>query len=146
MALSISQKPGQAVITGYFSVDPALVGSNNFTGTINTHKYIQFVVQSYRGNAPLYFWGWVQANGSMKGNYCSINSHNQCDPNAGDAGTWNVSLVQSGSSYMLSISKDNMVGIISTSLMSLLAWVTGMILMFILLLVVVARYYGSRRG
>jgi eukaryotic-like serine/threonine-protein kinase len=146
MALSISQRPGQGAITGYFSVGVALVGSNNFAGTINTQKYIQFVVQSYKGNAPLYFWGWVQANGSMRGSYCSINSHNQCDHKAGDAGTWNVSLVQSGSSYMLSISKDNVVDVINSSLMPLLAWITGMILMCILLLLIIVRYDGSRRG
>jgi serine/threonine protein kinase len=41
-------------------------------------------------NAPLYFWGWVQADGSIKGDYCSLNSQNLCDPKAGAAGTWVV--------------------------------------------------------
>jgi serine/threonine protein kinase len=90
MSLSIQQKPGQGNISGYFSVNPPLVGNGNFTGTVNTVKYVQFTVQSYHGNAPLYFWGWVQADGSLAGNYCSVNEHNQCDPKAGASGTWHV--------------------------------------------------------
>jgi hypothetical protein len=90
MSLSIQQKAGQGKISGYFSVNPPLVGNGNFTGTVNTVKYVQFTVQSYHGNAPLYFWGWVQADGSLAGDYCSVNAHNQCDSNAGAAGTWHV--------------------------------------------------------
>ncbi len=90
MALSIQQKPGQGNISGFFNVNPPLVGDGNFTGTVNTVKYVQFTVQSYHGNAPLYFWGWVQANGNLAGNYCSVNAHNQCDSKAGASGTWNV--------------------------------------------------------
>ena len=90
MSLSIKQKPGQGNISGTFTVNPPLVGDGNFTGTVNTAKYVQFTVQSYHGNAPLYFWGWVQSDGSLAGNYCSINSQNKCDPNAGASGTWHV--------------------------------------------------------
>lgn len=90
MALSILQKPGQGNISGFFNVNPPLVGDGNFTGTVNTVKYVQFTVQSYHGNAPLYFWGWVQANGNLAGNYCSVNARNQCDSNVGASGTWNV--------------------------------------------------------
>ncbi|HEY6542538.1 MAG TPA: serine/threonine-protein kinase [Ktedonobacteraceae bacterium] len=90
MSLSIQQKAGQGNISGSFTVNPPLVGNGNFTGTVNTVKYVQFTVQSYHGNAPLYFWGWVQADGSLLGNYCSVNAHNQCDSNAGASGTWHV--------------------------------------------------------
>jgi hypothetical protein len=90
MSLLIQQKAGQGIISGYFTVNPPLVGNGNFSGTVNTVKYVQFTVQSYRGNSPLYFWGWVQADGSLLGNYCSVNKHNQCDPNAGASGTWHV--------------------------------------------------------
>ncbi len=90
MSLSIQQKAGQGKISGYFTVNPPLVGNGNFTGTVNTVKYVQFTVQSYHGNAPLYFWGWVQTDGSLAGNYCSLNAHNQCDSNAGASGTWHV--------------------------------------------------------
>lgn len=90
MTLSIQQPAGQGNISGYFTVNPPLQGNGNFSGTVTTAKYVQFTVQSYQGNSPLYFWGWVQADGSLQGNYCSVNSHNQCDPNAGAAGTWHV--------------------------------------------------------
>jgi hypothetical protein len=90
MSLYIQQKSGQGNIGGYFTVNPPLVGSGNFTGTVNTGKYMQFTVQSYHGNAPLYLWGWVQQDSSLKGDYCSLNSKSQCDPSVGASGTWNV--------------------------------------------------------
>jgi serine/threonine protein kinase len=90
MALSIQQQAGQGSINGYFTVNPPLVGSGNFTGTVNTNKYIQFVVRAYKKNGPLYFWGWVQADGSLNGDYCSLNKRHQCDPKAGASGTWKV--------------------------------------------------------
>jgi eukaryotic-like serine/threonine-protein kinase len=90
MALSIQQKAGQGTISGYFTVNPPLQGNGNFSGTVNTMKYVQFTVQSYKGASPLYFWGWVQVDGSLLGSYCSVNMHNQCDPNAGASGTWHV--------------------------------------------------------
>jgi eukaryotic-like serine/threonine-protein kinase len=93
MALSIQQQAGQATIGGYFTVNPPLVGSGNFTGSVNTNNYIQFVVHAYKKNGPLYFWGWVQSDGSLNGDYCSLNKQNQCDPNAGASGTWNVAPV-----------------------------------------------------
>ena len=93
MSLSIQQSAGQAHITGYFTVNPILLGDGNLSGTVNTAKYVQFTVQSYKGNSPLYFWGWVQTDGSLKGNYCSLNTHNQCDPNAGASGTWDVAKI-----------------------------------------------------
>jgi len=90
MSLSVQQNAGQGSITGYFTVNPPLIGDGNFTGTISTVKYVQFIVQSYKGNAPLYFWGWVHSDGSLQGNYCSVNAQNQCDSNVGASGTWNV--------------------------------------------------------
>ncbi|HVB75411.1 MAG TPA: serine/threonine-protein kinase [Ktedonobacteraceae bacterium] len=90
MSLSIQQNAGLATITGYFTVNAPLLGDGNFAGTVNTVKYVQFIVQSYKGNSPLYFWGWVKTDGSLQGNYCSVNKHNQCAPNAGASGTWDV--------------------------------------------------------
>lgn len=95
MTLSVKQKQNHGNINGYFTVNPPLVGNGNYTGSVADTKYVQFTVQSYKGNAPLYFWGWVQPDGSLKGNYCSINAQNQCDPNAGAAGTWDVAKVAS---------------------------------------------------
>ncbi len=93
MALSIQQQAGQGNISGYFTVNPPLMGSGNFTGSVNTNNYIQFVVHAYKKNGPLYFWGWAQSDGSLNGDYCSLNKQNQCDPNAGASGTWNVAPV-----------------------------------------------------
>lgn len=93
MALSVQQS-GQGTIGGTFTVNPPLVGSGNFTGSVNTNNYIQFIVQAYKKNGPLYFWGWVQSDGSLNGNYCSMNNQKQCDPNAGASGTWNVAPVK----------------------------------------------------
>ncbi len=93
MALSV-QQAGQGTIRGTFTVNPPLVGSGNFTGSVNTNNYIQFIVQAYKKNGPLYFWGWVQSDGSLNGDYCSMNNQKQCDPNAGASGTWNVAPVR----------------------------------------------------
>lgn len=90
MALSIQQQAERDTISGYFTVNPPLVGSGNFTGSVNTNNYIQFVVQAYKKNSPLYFWGWLKSNGILNGDYCSLNKQNQCDQNAGASGTWSV--------------------------------------------------------
>jgi serine/threonine protein kinase len=90
MALSIQQQAGRGTIKGYFTINPPLAGSGNFTGSVNTNNYIQFVVQAYKKKGPLYFWGWLKSNGILSGNYCSLNKHNQCDPHAGAGGTWSV--------------------------------------------------------
>jgi len=95
MSLTVQQIQNQGHISGYFTVNPPLVGNGKFSGTVNNMKYVQFIVQSYKGNAPLYFWGWVQSDGSLKGDYCSVNTQNQCDPNAGASGTWDVAKVAS---------------------------------------------------
>lgn len=95
MALTIHQKQNQGSINGYFTVNTPLVGSGNFNGTVNNKNYVQFTVKSYKGNAPLYFWGWVQSDGSIMGDYCSINAQNQCDSKTGASGTWDVAQVAS---------------------------------------------------
>ncbi|HKF39386.1 MAG TPA: serine/threonine-protein kinase [Ktedonobacteraceae bacterium] len=89
IVLSIQQQPGQGNISGHFTVHPPLVSSGPFTGTVNTSTYIQFTVTG-KNTSPLYFWGSVQSNGDLSGNYCSLNIQNQCDPNAGTSGNWNV--------------------------------------------------------
>ncbi len=88
MSLSIQQSGG--TISGNFTVDSPLQGSGPLTGNVTTTDGIQFVVNSNQVPAPLYFWGIVQADGSMQGNYCSLDSTNQCNPTAGGAGNWNA--------------------------------------------------------
>ena len=90
MALSIQQHAGRGSISGYFTVNPPLVGNGKFSGSVNTNNYIQFVVQAYKSNSPLYFWGWLKSNNVLSGDYCSLNAQKQCDPNAGASGTWSV--------------------------------------------------------
>ncbi|HLQ28846.1 MAG TPA: serine/threonine-protein kinase [Ktedonobacteraceae bacterium] len=89
MALSIQQN--KAAINGNFTVGAPLVGSNPFQGTVDTANHIQFTVQSYRGNAPLFFDGTLQSDGSLSGSYCSLGPNKQCSANAGASGTWSVS-------------------------------------------------------
>src|SRR5947209_931292 len=90
MYLSLQQKQGS--ISGYFTVDQPLIGSNAFTGDVTVKQHIEFTVQSYHGNGPLFFYGWVHADGSLSGSYCSLDSNGHCNANAGAAGVWQVSV------------------------------------------------------
>ena len=92
---SIQQNKGN--FSGYFTVDSPLQGNGPFTGTVGTNKYIQFTVRSSNGAAPLYFWGFVQSNNSLQGQYCSLDSSNHCSANVGAGGYWNVYPGNSGS-------------------------------------------------
>ena len=83
--------------SGYFTVNSPLQGNGPFTGTVGTNKYIQFTVKGYNGAAPLYFWGFVQSNNSLQGQYCSLDSSNHCSANVGAGGYWNVYPDNSGS-------------------------------------------------
>ena len=85
-----SIKQNKGYISGTFTVDAPLLGTGPFTGTIGTNKYIQFTVSSYRGNAPLFFWGFAQANQSLQGQYCSLDQNGHCSANVGAGGYWNV--------------------------------------------------------
>ncbi len=89
MTLSIQQQPGQGNISGHFTVHQSLSSNGPFTGAVDTSTDIQFTVTG-KNHSPLYFWGQVQPNGDLNGKYCSLNMQNQCDPNAGTSGTWNV--------------------------------------------------------
>jgi len=85
-----SIKHNKGYISGVFTVDAPLVGTGPFSGTIGTNKYIQFTVSSYRGNAPLFFWGFVQANQSLQGQYCSLDQNGHCSSSVGAGGYWSV--------------------------------------------------------
>jgi serine/threonine protein kinase len=88
MSLSIQQNKG--TISGNFTVNSPLQGSGPFAGNVTTTGRIQFIVHSNQVTAPLYFWGTVQADGSMQGNYCSLDRTNHCNSNAGGAGYWSA--------------------------------------------------------
>lgn len=87
MSLAIQQQ--QANIRGDFTVSGGLKGSGPFSGYVTNKNYIQFIVQS-RGVHPLLFYGSVQANGDLGGNYCSLDSTGHCNANVGGYGTWSV--------------------------------------------------------
>ncbi len=87
MSLSIQQQ--QANINGNFTVGGGLAGSGPFTGHVTNKDYIQFIVQS-SGVNPLFFYGLVQANGSLAGNYCSLDNKGHCNAKVGGYGTWSV--------------------------------------------------------
>jgi eukaryotic-like serine/threonine-protein kinase len=109
MYLSFQQKQGS--ISGYFTVDQPLVGSNAFTGAVTVKQNIEFTVQSYHGNGPLFFYGRVNADGSLSGSYCSLDASGHCNANAGASGVWQVSVCSTSanmSSFALPLSKlDN---------------------------------------
>jgi len=77
-------------INGNFTVNAPLQGSGPFTGTVGTNKYIQFTVKGYNGHAPLYFWGFVQSNSTLQGQYCSLDQNGHCSASVGAGGYWNV--------------------------------------------------------
>jgi len=88
MALSIQQN--KSAINGNFTVSAPLSGSNPFQGQVDSNNHIQFMVQGYNGNAPLFFTGTVHADGSLSGTYCSLGANGQCSTGAGASGTWQV--------------------------------------------------------
>nr|HET6903474.1 serine/threonine-protein kinase [Ktedonobacteraceae bacterium] len=96
MSVSLTQSQGN--IGGSVTINPPLQGSGPITsGFVQTNNYIQFVVRGYNGHAPLLFTGYVQSDGSMGGQYCSIDATGHCNPNAGGQGTWSVGAAPSGS-------------------------------------------------
>ncbi len=86
MTLSINQNQGS--INGQFTVALPLQGTGPFTGTIDTSNNIKFIVISKDTTAPILFQGTVNSDGSLSGNYCSVNQANQCDTSVGGHGTW----------------------------------------------------------
>jgi hypothetical protein len=78
--ISLSFTKAGSQIQGTFTVDPPLIGSGPFTGTVSTTN-IQFVVSPADGSATLTFTGTFQSDGSISGSYGT---------SAGQAGTWQV--------------------------------------------------------
>lgn len=94
MSLSIQQNNG--TINGNFTVNQPLVGSNPFQGKVDSANHIQFTVEGYNGNAPLFFDGTVHADGSLSGSYCSLGANGQCSAAVGAGGTWSVAKGEGG--------------------------------------------------
>ncbi len=86
-------------IQGTFVVGAPLGGNGPFTGTVNTHSVVRFIVHSsdVGAEAPLFFSGQIQANGGISGQYCSLDSSGNCNPSVGGFGTWSVKPAGGGS-------------------------------------------------
>jgi serine/threonine protein kinase len=85
MALThMQQKDG--FISGSFS---AMRISGPYSGFLDTSKHIYFTVAASRGLGPLYFYGVVQADGNLSGEFCEIDQDGQCLSN-GIFGVWSV--------------------------------------------------------
>jgi serine/threonine protein kinase len=100
--LTLSLQQNQGNIGGNVTIGSPLQGSGSiYNGFVRTNNYIQFTVTGYNGNAPLLFSGTVYADGSMGGNYCSIDSTGKCNASVGGQGNWSAgpSSSPSGSSY-----------------------------------------------
>jgi serine/threonine protein kinase len=100
--LTLTLQQNQGNIGGNVTIGSPLQGSGSiYNGFVRTNNYIQFTVTGYNGNAPLLFSGTVHADGSMGGNYCSIDSTGKCNASVGGQGNWSAgpSSSPSGSSY-----------------------------------------------
>jgi len=95
MSLTNIKRDGEK-ISGHLALGPGLLGDGFFTGTVDTVRRIQFTVPGLFGNRPLHFSGIAQADGSLKGSYCSLDQTNHCNPGAGGYGTWDVKPATAG--------------------------------------------------
>ena len=80
----------QKNISGYFTVGSELQGNGSFTGTVDTSQDVQFTVVNSTGHAILYFEGLVGPDGTLAGNYCSLDQQGHC---VGGYGLWSVTPV-----------------------------------------------------
>ncbi len=100
--LAFSCQQNQANLSGYVTINPPLEGSGSIlNGFVQNNNYIHFTVQGYGGNAPLFFTGTVAQNGSMQGQYCSIDNTGHCNSSSGGHGTWNLNPGNSGTSFIV---------------------------------------------
>lgn len=83
---AVKQSGGK--LTGHFQVGSPLVGSGDFTGTVDTHRNVKFTVPSSSGGSTfeIDFSGTIAANGGMSGTYVV---HYQ-DGSSDQQGTWTV--------------------------------------------------------
>ncbi len=96
--MTVALRQSQATLNGNVTINAPLAGSGPITsGYVRTNGYIQFIVKP-NGLAPLFFNGTVYSNGTMGGNYCSLNASGSCDPNAGGQGVWNTGASSGGGS------------------------------------------------
>jgi eukaryotic-like serine/threonine-protein kinase len=66
-----------------------------FRGLVDDRGGVQFTFAEYAGQIPLSFSGSVQSDGTLAGDYCSLDSERQC---AGEYGIWSVTPTSGGGS------------------------------------------------
>jgi serine/threonine protein kinase len=79
--LFIGQTRGYAPLSGTFVRDSPQ-GQYPLKGTVDTHGNFSFTVQLSGGQTPLFFFGSVQQDVYLKGNFCSSNT-NSCSASTG---------------------------------------------------------------
>jgi eukaryotic-like serine/threonine-protein kinase len=98
-SLTITFRQSQGNLSGYVTIGPPLLGSGPIiNGFVRNNGYVQFTVQGYNGNAPLFFWGTVSSSGNAQGQYCSLDRTDHCNANAGGQGTWWADPANNGTS------------------------------------------------
>jgi serine/threonine protein kinase len=88
MLSGISQN--NAYISGTFN---ALNVIKTFNGSLGTSKQISFLVTARGDHEQFSFWGTVQPNGELQGQFCVIDQNSQCIP-SGVFGLWSVAPVK----------------------------------------------------
>lgn len=88
MSLTGVQQSG-GHIQGYFTAGSGLRGSDPFRGMVTTTKHIQFTVTDYTRRATLSFAGDMQSDGTLSGNYCTLEQKGQCNSEYG-YGLWSI--------------------------------------------------------
>lgn len=97
--LTVLFHENQGNLSGYVTIASPLVGSGPIiNGYVRNNGYVQFTVQGYKGNAPLFFWGTVSSNGNAQGQYCSLDQSDRCNANSGGQGTWWADPANNGTS------------------------------------------------
>lgn len=89
----------EQTIQGTFRVEQPLSGNGPFTGTIQADSSLQFTVHSSDVGAkrPLLFFGQIRQNGTISGQYCSLDATGSCNHAVGGYGTWSVQPISPGS-------------------------------------------------
>lgn len=88
--MSIQQNQGS--IHGYF-IESQVQGeqvNDPFRGTVDDRGHLQFTVLEHREHITLSFHGAIQSDGTLVGDYCSLNLERQCSGEQGEYGVWSV--------------------------------------------------------
>ncbi len=78
----IVQTRGDATLSGKFTFTSPSQGEYPLNGTVDPQGNFSFTVQSSASQAPLYFYGTLQQDVYLKGNFCT-SSTNSCSVNTG---------------------------------------------------------------